>query len=62
MTTLKTLAKRFCRDESGVTSIEYGVLGVLLVAAIAAALTTFSGDLSTAFTTIGTKLKTGAPA
>jgi Flp pilus assembly pilin Flp len=45
-----------------VTSIEYGVLGVLLVAAIAAALTTFSGDLSTAFTTIGTKLKTGAPA
>jgi pilus assembly protein Flp/PilA len=62
MTTLKTFAKRFWRDETGVTSIEYGVLGVLLVAAIATALTTFSGDLSTAFATIGTKLKTGAPA
>jgi Flp pilus assembly pilin Flp len=56
MTTLKTFAKRFWRDESGVTSIEYGVLGVLLVTAIAAALTTFSGDLSGAFTKIGLKL------
>lgn len=56
MTTLKTFARRFCRDEAGVTSIEYGVLGVLLVTAIAAALTTFSGDLSGAFAKIGAKL------
>ena len=62
MQSFKTFAERFCRDETGVTSIEYGVLGVLLVAAIATAVATFSGDLSTAFTTIGTKLKTGAPA
>lgn len=40
-------------DNKGVTSLEYAVLGVFLVVAIIAAVTTLKGDLSTALTTIG---------
>lgn len=57
MNRIKAFIMRFSRDESGVTAIEYGVLGVLVVGAIAAAMATFSADLGTAFTTIGTALK-----
>lgn len=48
--------KQFIRQEDGVTAVEYAVLAVLLIAAVAAAMTAFSGSLTTAFTTIGTRL------
>jgi len=56
MTKIKAFMTRFAKDESGVTAIEYGVLGVLVVGAIAAAMATFNTDLSAAFTSIGAKL------
>lgn len=48
--------KTFIRQDDGVTAVEYAVLAVLLIAAVAAAMTAFSGSLTTAFTTIGTRL------
>ncbi|HWK36263.1 Flp family type IVb pilin [Sphingomonas sp.] len=50
--------RRLLRQDDGVTAVEYAVLAVLLIAAVAAAMTAFSGSLTTAFTTIGTRLTT----
>lgn len=51
--------KCFIREDDGVTAVEYAVLAVLIIAAVAAAMTTFSGSLTDAFEAIGTRL-TGA--
>jgi Flp pilus assembly pilin Flp len=51
----KTFAQ-FAADDSGVTSVEYGILGVLIAGAIVAAMITFRADLGSAFTNIGDKL------
>jgi pilus assembly protein Flp/PilA len=58
MNKIRHFVRTFIQDESGVTAIEYGVLAVLVVGAIAAAMTSFKDDLGVAFTNIGTKLKT----
>jgi len=47
----------FLKDESGATAIEYSLIAALMAAAIITALSTFKGDLKTAFTSIGTTLK-----
>ncbi|HRE22605.1 MAG TPA: Flp family type IVb pilin [Rhabdaerophilum sp.] len=49
--------KKFMKDESGATAIEYSLIAALMAAAIITALSTFKGDLKTAFTSIGTTLK-----
>jgi Flp pilus assembly pilin Flp len=49
----------FARQDDGVTAVEYAVLAVLIIAAIIAAMTTFSGSLTNAFSAIGTQI-TGA--
>ena len=48
----------FLKDESGATAIEYSLIAALMAAAIITALSTFKTDLTTAFTNIGTTLKT----
>jgi pilus assembly protein Flp/PilA len=48
--------KHLIRNEEGVTAVEYSVLAVLIIAAIVAAMATFSGGLSAAFTAIAAKL------
>jgi pilus assembly protein Flp/PilA len=48
----------FIRQDEGVTAVEYAVLAVLIIAAVAAAMVSFEGSLTTAFTTIGTRLTT----
>jgi pilus assembly protein Flp/PilA len=53
-----TIFNRFVKDESGATAIEYSLIAALMAAAIIAALGAFKGDLSSAFTNIGTTLKT----
>lgn len=50
--------KQFARADDGVTAVEYAVLAVLIIAAVAAAVTAFSGSLTTAFEAIGTRLTT----
>lgn len=52
-----TILKTFLHDESGATAIEYSLIAALMAAAIIAALSTFKGDLATAFSNIGTTLK-----
>lgn len=54
MKKIKSLMKRFVQAEAGVTSLEYGVLGVLVVTAIGTAVTSL--DLDTAFTAIATAI------
>ena len=46
----------FARQDDGVTAVEYAVLAVLIIAAVVAAMTTFSGTLTTAFGQIGTRV------
>ncbi len=53
-----SIFNRFVKNESGATAIEYSLIAALMAAAIITALSTFKGDLSTAFTNIGTTLKT----
>jgi pilus assembly protein Flp/PilA len=44
-----TMFKRFLKDESGATAIEYGLIASLIAVAIIAILTTLGTDLSTKF-------------
>ncbi len=53
--------RRFWRDESGVSAIEYGLIAALVALAIVAGATTIGTDLDAMFKAIGTKL-TGATA
>ena len=51
-----SLIRRFLRDESGATAIEYGLIAALIGCGIIVAATQLGTDLSTLFTNIGTKL------
>jgi pilus assembly protein Flp/PilA len=57
-----TQFRRFLKDESGTTAIEYGLIAALVSVAIVAALTTMSGYLQGVFTYIGNQLKTATTA
>ena len=48
--------KNFVAEEDGVTAVEYAVLAVLIIAAVAAAMVSFEGALTAAFDAIGVKL------
>lgn len=48
--------KNFVAEEDGVTAVEYAVLAVLIIAAVAASMGSFQTSLTQAFTNIGTKL------
>jgi pilus assembly protein Flp/PilA len=48
--------KRFLRDESGATAIEYGLIAALVAVAIVGALTTLGGGLTSLFTNVNTDL------
>lgn len=53
-------AKRFARDEEGVTAIEYGLIAALIAVVIAATVKLVGSELKTVFTTIQTCLSGGA--
>jgi pilus assembly protein Flp/PilA len=48
------MLKRFFRDESGVTMIEYGLIAALVGVACVVVLTTLGGDLQTLFGNVST--------
>lgn len=60
--TLLHSLRRFWRDESGVSAIEYGLLAALVALAIVTGATALGGDLNQIFTSIGTKLLSYKPA
>ena len=61
MTTITRYTKgfvRYLRNNSAVSALEYAILVGIVAVAIAAAVTTFSGQIKTAMTTIGTDVGT----
>ena len=53
---MMNIAKKFLKDESGATAIEYGLIAALVAVAIVTALTQLGGSLSTLFTNVNTDL------
>jgi pilus assembly protein Flp/PilA len=51
-----TTLKRFVKDESGATAIEYGLIAALIAVAIITALTALGTNISGRFTTIAASI------
>ena len=49
------MLKKFLRDESGATAIEYGLIAALISVVIIGAVTTVGGNLKTTFNSVGTR-------
>ena len=47
----------FCKDESGATAIEYGLIAALIAVVIITGVTAVGTNLSTTFTNLSTTLK-----
>jgi len=54
---MSNLVKRFVKDESGATAIEYGLIAAGISVAIIAVVTQIGGSLNTTFGTVNTALK-----
>ena len=53
---MRNILKRFVKQESGATAIEYGLIAGLIAVVIIGAVTTVGTNLSATFTTISSKL------
>ena len=53
---MKTIVKRFAKDESGATAIEYGLIAAMMAVALIAIFGTLRTNLSSAFQNIGSNL------
>jgi pilus assembly protein Flp/PilA len=51
-----SLVKNFCRNNSGATAIEYGLIAALIAVVIIGAVTAVGTNLSTTFTTVSGSL------
>ncbi len=54
---MPALLLRFCKNESGATAIEYGLIAAGISVAIIVAVQTLGTNLNTTFTSISTALK-----
>jgi pilus assembly protein Flp/PilA len=54
---MKNLVKRFAKDESGATAIEYGLIAAGISVAIIAVVQGVGGNLKTTFGSVQTALK-----
>lgn len=50
---MKNLLKKFFKDESGATAIEYGLIAALVSVAIIGGVTTIGSESAESFTTVG---------
>jgi pilus assembly protein Flp/PilA len=57
---VKSIVRRFIKNESGATAIEYGLIAAIVGVGLVAGLSTLKSNLNTTFETVGTKLTTGA--
>ena len=57
---MKNLAKRFVKDESGATAIEYGLIAAGISVAIIAVVQGLGTQLKTTFTSVTTALSTAS--
>ena len=53
---MSKFVKRFLKDESGATAIEYGLIAALISVTIIAAVSTLGGNLSKKFNEMATKV------
>ena len=53
---MSNLVVRFCRDEAGVTAIEYGLIAALIAVVIIGAVTAVGTNLTTVFTSVASSL------
>ena len=60
MKRLHQLASSFCADESGVTAIEYALIGALIAVVIALAVMSVGSALNTLFTRVANCFPSGA--
>ncbi|MBR7975277.1 Flp family type IVb pilin [Burkholderia vietnamiensis] len=51
---MKALIKRFLKEETGVTAIEYGLIAGLIAVAIVTGVSSIGGGLGALFTNLGT--------
>jgi pilus assembly protein Flp/PilA len=58
---MTNLMKRFAKDESGATAIEYGLIAALIAVVLITGATTLGSNLSTKFTAIAGKIGTTVP-
>jgi pilus assembly protein Flp/PilA len=58
MTKLKNILYNFICDDSGQDLIEYALVAALIALGATAAMTSLAGSISTAFSTVGSKLTT----
>jgi pilus assembly protein Flp/PilA len=49
---MRKFLKTLMRDERGVSALEYAILAGMIVVVVAGAMTTFGGELNTAFGTL----------
>ena len=54
---MQSFTKRFVKDESGATAIEYGLIAALIAVGIIAAAKTLGAQISTTFGTVSTAMK-----
>lgn len=55
---MTTVMKRFMKDESGATAIEYGLIAAGISVAIIATVNTLGGQLKNTFSSVSTQLGT----
>ncbi|MTW16897.1 Flp family type IVb pilin [Rhodoplanes serenus] len=55
---MNTLLKRFVKDESGATAIEYGLIAAGISVAIIAVVNSLGSGLKTTFSSVSSQLKT----
>jgi pilus assembly protein Flp/PilA len=51
------MIRKFLKDESGATAIEYGLIASLIAVAAIGAMTTVGGKLTSTFQAVSSKLK-----
>lgn len=54
---MKNIFRRFVRDESGATAIEYGLIAAIIAVGLIASLQSLQGNLKDTFTAVGTAVK-----
>jgi len=54
------MMKRFLKDESGASAVEYGLLVALIAVVIIGAVTMLGGTISSMFTSVSTAISTGS--
>jgi pilus assembly protein Flp/PilA len=55
----KTQMRKFLKDESGVTAIEYGVIAAAMGVALVVVMPSLAGKITTQFSNIGSHIASG---